>query len=98
MSLIDPPKPEEKEDAAAPASEPAADKETTGDAVAEPENQAQPEGEKSETNNVNGQAASGESSAINGASTSGPFSALLDGASDKPAESETSKSKFSFFS
>ncbi|CRG90089.1 Thymocyte nuclear protein 1 [Talaromyces islandicus] len=103
MNLIDPPsKPEEKQetaDAAAPATEPATEKETTDNGAAEPENQAQPEGEKSETNDVvDDQAASGESAGIvNGNSTSGPFSALLDGAADNSGESEKTKSKFPFF-
>lgn len=97
MSLIDPPKPEEKEEVAdaAPAAEPAADKENT---MTEPENQEQSSGEKNETNNtVDGQASGETAGMVNGSSTSGVFSALLDGAVDRPAESETTKSKFSFF-
>ncbi|QKX53685.1 uncharacterized protein TRUGW13939_00765 [Talaromyces rugulosus] len=80
MSLIDPPKTDEEEEAAdaAPVPESTADKET------------------SEANNaVNGEA-SGETGIVNG-SSSGPFTASLDGASEIPAESETTKSKFSFF-
>lgn len=97
MSLIDPPKPEGKEEVAdaAPAAEPTTDKENTG---AEPENQEQASEEKSETNKVvNGQASGVTAGIVNGSSTSGVFSGLLDGPADKPAASETAKSKFSFF-
>jgi hypothetical protein len=81
MSLIDPPKTDEEEKAADAAPVP---KSTT-------------DKETSEANNVvNGQA-SGETGIVNGSSTSGPFTALMDGVSNIPAESETTKSKFSFF-